>query len=328
MVALIYVVLLVMRTYIVFTNVPTCVCKGLGMLLWSCAVTGLSAGSPMSDESPEPETEGRNVCPCIHTYMHVCVVHLVVCAHTHTHTNKHTHCCGLVMQEDREALVREESKNTAGLSTSLTSSQDSTSEGDVEESEEAAATLHDIMVFDFSNDDTGKEDPPGEDSLSSVASKTGEAATPDEAAQDDLELPQLPSQPPPLLAPTVQGSPPDTQPHNGDCPTHESLIAKLLSADQSTSSLTGSSITSFDEDISFVAPPPPPSFADHPTEADSTTEPSFEGENPPSIIYDEQWNCNYDGKLMNRSTTVELLINFLSVSIQCIYEPLQQNEPS
>ena len=194
------------------------------------------------------------------------------------------------MQEDTEALVREESKNTAGLSTSLTSSQDSTSEGDIEESEEAAPTLHDIMVFDFSNDDTGKEDPPGEDSLSSVASKTGEAATPDEAAQGDLELPQPPSQPPsqpPPAAPTVEGSPPDVQPHNGDCPTHESLIAKLLSADQSTSSLTGS-ITSFDEDISFVAPPPPPSFADLPTQADSTTEPSFEGEKTPTRIYDEQ----------------------------------------
>ena len=86
-----YIVLLVMRTYVVFTNAPPCVCKGLGMLLWSCTVTGLSAGSPMSDESPEPETEGRNVCPCIHTYMHVCVIHLVVCAHMHTRTHTHTH---------------------------------------------------------------------------------------------------------------------------------------------------------------------------------------------------------------------------------------------
>ena len=227
----------------------------------------------------------------------------VICAHTHTHTctytQTHTQTDGTLLwssleilvwstpQDDAEALVSEESKNTQVLSTSPPSSQESASEGEVEESEEAAATLHNIMVFDFPTDDAAKEELPGEESLSSVASASlgaeSETAVP-ESTQSDPEYPQPPPQPPSSPMPPSHDTPPAPYPHDGECPSHESLISKLLSVEQSSNSLTGS-VTSFDEDTSFVAPPP--SFADLSTEVGSTSTvgPSFEGEEAPAEFH-------------------------------------------
>ena len=187
-------------------------------------------------------------------------------------------------QDDAEAIVSEEHKSVQGLSASPPSSQESTSEGEVEESEERAATLHNIMVFDFPADDTAKEEHTGEESLSSVASASlgaeGETTSP-EGTQSDLETPLPQLQPPP---------PASQPPQDSESSAHESLIAKLLSAGQSSTSLT--SVISFEEDTSFVAPPPPPSFADYSTEVTSPTsvETPIEGEKA-SVIH-SLWNLS------------------------------------